>query len=215
MNSHSSPSLAYSSRDLFLGVALVGVLLGVFSTFGLFFAAPLALAVSIALFYYGHRQKRRPYIWAARLLMLPSACLTGVVVFAMFMFGAGPVYSRSDWPDSIYYIARVAENDTSNVKMSSLGRFIDEEYVWRQPFISSKLPDLADKFQLTEIPPQDVSPEFFEVFPYLWRPSFGPNCTFYATQGFDTVSRGNDGEHYYIMFDPDTQMLYVWYKDNF
>lgn len=209
------PSLAFTSRDLFLGVAVVAVLLGVYSTFGLVYAAPVALGIAIALCYWGYRSRRRAYLWAGGILMLPATGLTGIVSFIMIMFGIGPVHDQDDWPGEIRGFARIGQCDTSDVKVSCLESFIDSEYVWRQPFPYEKLPELVANGAFESIEPAAVSPNFFAAFPYLWRPAMGPNCEFYATTEFDPDGRGPDGEHYYLMHDRDRGLLYVWYKDNF
>jgi hypothetical protein len=149
------------------------------------------------------------------MLMLPAACLTGVVFFAMLMFGVGPDYYQSDLPSAIRGIARIGQTDTLGVKVSCLRNFLDSEYVWRQQFPYEKLPDLVASGEFESIERGAVTPNFFAAFPYHWRPAMGPNCEFYATTEFDPDGRGPDGEHFYLMHDRDRGLLYVWYKDNF
>ncbi len=206
MNSPPSPSLAFTSRDLFLGVALVGVLLGVFSTFGMFFAAPLALVIAIGLFYYGHRQQRRPYIWAARSLMLPAACLTAIVLFGRVFFGAGPIYSRAKWPTLVSEIATAAGADLDGVRVSCLGAFLDEEYVWRQRVPRENLEMLIAKLELAEQQAAQAETYRYQV-PYLWRPTKKPEnryFTGYLDEG-ETV----------MIHDPTTEWLHVYYHWDF
>lgn len=198
-----SQSLTFSSRDLFLGVALVAALLGTYLTFGMFYAAPTALFIAIGLFYSGHRLKRRPYIWAARLLMLPAACLTGVALFANLFFGIGPVYSRNQWPWPISEIAAASGANLDGARVTCyFVDALDAEYVWRQRVPAARVDEVVAKNHLIEhtSAPQEWRPS---DFPIWWRPGHTPNSRYFT--GY--LGKGDCA----LMYDPTTEWLYVWW----
>ena len=41
------------------------------------------------------------------------------------------------------------------------------------------------------------------------------NNQYLSTPNFPGDSRGPDGYHFFAIYDPESQRLYVWHKDNF
>jgi hypothetical protein len=210
------PSFAYTSRDLFLGVALVAVLFGVYANFGLLFATPLLFAMaSFVLRRIGRQRDRREYTHAGRFVMLPAIGLAFIALLAYGLLSVGPIYSPSNFPDEVHGIADIGGTDVGSAKVTCLGRFLDSDYVWRQPLPATKVANVASELHLEKIAPDRVSSRFFSSFPLIWRPTPTEQCEFYASPDFFEDLLGNDGDQYAVMYDPDSQLVYIWNRFRF
>jgi len=116
-------------------------------------------------------------------------------------------------------MVRTTQADTENLRVrESPWGFMDTEAVWRLKLDPKQLELLMqdlDTFEVATIPAEEVPPGFEAAFPWRWRPTRGANCEFYRTPNFDWGDRRADGNHFAMMYDPVSQFLYVWNKDNF
>jgi len=216
MNAPSSPSLAFTSRDLFLGVALIAIMLGVYGNFGLLFTAPLVFAMSwFILLRIGQRTQQHKYSRAASFMMLPTFGLSFAAILAYGLLSVGPIYSTSNFPDEVHRIADIGRTDVASAKVACLGRFLDADYVWRQPLPATKLPEVVAALYLEKIARDQVLREYYSAFPLIWRPAPTEQCEFFASPDFFEDRFGNDGDQYAVMYDPDSQLIYIWNRFRF
>jgi hypothetical protein len=131
------------------------------------------------------------------------------------LFDVGPTYSDAVSPHEFKRMAELASADTTSAKIAGLGSFLDREYVWRLSASDDQFDRIVKEYGLVTMAPQDVPGSFWQAFPRLWAPSPTVNSSYFATPGFPADARGDDGEHYFAMYDSQNERLYVWCKFNF
>jgi hypothetical protein len=102
-----------------------------------------------------------------------------------------------------------------DVRVVCRQHFFDSEYVWRIRVPAEKVDLIASELGLVETPLATVPPLFWRVFPRSWFRATSEDREFFATSQFPDNSRGPDGEHYFVMYDGKSQLMFVWYKFNF
>ncbi|MFK7819864.1 MAG: hypothetical protein AB8G99_14175 [Planctomycetaceae bacterium] len=141
----------------------------------------------------------------------------GLVVLRMLGGGATP--ARSQWPLELGDMVAVTRTPKSEIKlMVFYGGFLDEESVWRltaSPEQHQNLVENLKVYELAEVEAKTVPTDFEHIFPVLWRPTRNAACRFFTTPDFPWNSRGQDGTQFALMYDPNSQHLFVWNKDNF
>lgn len=208
-------SLRFTTGELLLAVGAVGATLSGFYSAGVFGGALVGLATGVALIVRGHRTARTWLTVGGYTLAALSACTAGATLAAWLLLGIGPVYSAEDWPHGYTQMAEVAAVDPARGRVACIGSFIDSEYAWRLPVPPDALPAIVADLGLKPVPAQKVPPAFRQAFPSWWRPKRDPRCRYFATPGFPAGGRGPDGEHYFLMFHPGQNCIYVWHKSNF
>jgi hypothetical protein len=129
--------------------------------------------------------------------------------------GAGPIESPEDYPYALEQIVKSNSSAVADVWAYDLGGFIDRESVWRIDLPPTLRDTFVANHGLTSVDATNVPIEFFKAFPRRWRPSHTPECEYFATPRFPATGRGQDGEHYFMMYDAKRGRMYVWLKSNF
>ncbi len=201
----------FSLRGLLMAVAGVACVLSGFSMHGVFGASSVTLALGLLLVVRGRQTKTRWITCAGLGLVFPSLLILGV----MQVFGIGPIFSRGSWPDECRRMAEIGGADRADSKVVGLGGFLDSAHAWRLSLDPVGLDAIAAKFELHPLPAGNAPSSFWEAFPRWWRPSHEQDCRYLSTLDFPAQSRGEDGYHYFAMYDPRNEWLYVWHKFNF
>ena len=96
------------------------------------------------------------------------------------------------------------------------GNFIDSQHLWRVEAGTALIPDIVKAWDVREVGSANDLPEaFWQHSPYWWRPPRTGSARYFVSDGFRTDSRGGDGSFYMMVYDETTELLYVWYKNNF
>lgn len=200
----------FSMRELFVAVTAVATLLGSWKLFDAFGLVVAVIILGASIFVIGVRRRRSWVTAVGGLLLLPSLGL-GLL---MLKFGPHPVYRDSQLPFGYNALAEAAGIDTSDAKVFCIQDLIDSEHIWRWCATRSQVELIVKHLGLKPVRSRDVSTSFHGRFPLWYRPpAKRGDC--YQSDKFPIYGRGNDGEHYLICFDPESQFLYVWYKFNF
>jgi hypothetical protein len=147
-----------------------------------------------------------------------------LVTLAVCMVTVAPVYlAYIDWPGRpgslpvpLGHALRDNGDLVGNVFVYDFwDNFIDSEHLWRIEAKPELLPLLVDAFDLRELPVADVPTRFWTQPPYWWQPSRSADARAFITPSFLAGSRGPDGDHYLMLYDPHDQVLYAWVKHNF
>jgi hypothetical protein len=199
--------LAYTSADLLVAVTLFGLVLGGYTAFGPWGAAPIAFVSAVLLNCLGHHYQRRLARVLGRLLILPAFLATVGALYFGILFGILPERFTGNWPDQVEETARVADASLDDVRVAKLPGFLDTEYVWRQSVPADGLESVVQHLGAKPHSSGTAPPEFFAAFPFLWRPSQTGHHRFFVTPDFVPDARGEDGQHYCLMYDLDNQRL--------
>jgi hypothetical protein len=161
--------------------------------------------------------KMKPVRWTRR-----HPFWTIVLLFAAITIVLSIVKFASDWPAFHQPVPQAIQDaakgnpdliGTANV-YDFWGNFIDRQHLWRVQMSPELIPILVKKFGLIEVDSADEVPkEFWQQQPYWWRPS--RSGRFFISPGFQADRRGADGDHFLMMYDESTSVIYVWYKNNF
>lgn len=148
------------------------------------------------------RQKRIILIFSVATVMF----FVGIVVSHRLDFPSFP--DEPPWQLEQAVGAKLAEIDSFS-SYNFLG-FLDTESLWRV----KANPDIAEQIvqglhvQSTKAVPQ----EFWRMPPWYWPRSLPENAELYQTAGFETVKLGDDGNHYFVVYDKSKNTLFVWHK---
>lgn len=94
-----------------------------------------------------------------------------------------------------------------------LGGFIDREWLWR---IDAKADLIAQVVAGLKLRRTDaVPPAFWRMAPHYWPRSLPAGAEAFHSQGFVADGRGQDGPHYFLLYDKTRQRAFVWFKNNF
>lgn len=202
--------LSFTSRDLLIGIALLAAVLGAYITFGLLGAAPALFAVALALLYLGRRYKHHLASLAALFLIGPAVLSLLAALVAFLVFGIGPRFNSARWPREIREIAALGHSDFARTKVTCHADFLDDEFAWRQRIAPAAMDAVSQKFAPVKLQPNEVPDWYFNKFPLWWRPGNYEQCRFFAN-GTPRESFGGEYEESRIMmYDPESQYLYVW-----
>jgi len=207
----------FSVRQLVITFAGIGCVLGVYRVFGVSAASLVVFLIGLGLLRFGPREQVFFRCIGCVLATISGICLLALLI-GWSVLGIGPVYSESAWPAELSEMADRADVDKRNVKVSRLGGFLDREQVWRLSVAADRLDDTLSQlseFKVEPVPSSDVPPEFWTQFPRWWRPVRRHDSLFFSSPEFPANLRGEDGYHYFVMYDPHGARLYVWFKSNF
>lgn len=194
-------------------LALVGLIAGVFgahSLFGLIGAFAVGVVLGTLMVCHG-RDTKRTWLVVAGLAALFFAF---TLPFA-FIGSYGPILDRSNFPFQLAQMIEVSGEDSDDVKVFDLGSYVDSEYTWRLKVSDAELARVLEEYKMTSVPAAEIPAEFFEIFPRSWRPPDNSACHGYSTVDFPVLSRGPETDHFFGVYDPETDYLYVWCKSNF
>jgi hypothetical protein len=122
-----------------------------------------------------------------------------------YLSGGGPIFLSANYPDGCERMIEAGNVDTADAKVYGLGGVLDREYVWRLTVSSGGLDRVISEFELSEVSRDLVPRSFWGVFPFWWRPAHSTNCRYLSTPNFPAASRGDDGEHFFTMYEPESQ----------
>jgi hypothetical protein len=199
---------AFSSAEMLIGVGLLAAVLGAYSQFGIWGAAPVSLAVAVFCIFVGHRFQRRVARWAGRILIVPALPATLWVLVLNVVLGQGPLLLQFHWPRAVEQIAKIAGDDLAGAKVYSLGGLLPHEHVWRQHIPRQNLGKVIDAIKLQSVSNTKDAQRYLQKFPASWRPEFTANCEFYTPDG--VLEYEGEGERWIVMYDSGNEWLYVW-----
>jgi hypothetical protein len=205
----------FSLRDLLVSVAAVASVLGGFSLYGITGVAIVTLILSWYL------TRRANLLDAPWVFTGGGVLMIGSLVVVLFMFlgwvllGIGPLLPHHSRPWGLSRMVEVSGVAAREIKVAGVGGWLDREYVWRLPMASDELEAIAAEYELEEVSARDTPGCFWRIFPPWWRPWHRPSSRYLSTRDFPSVQRGPDGEHFFAMYDPGAERLYVWCKSNF
>lgn len=205
----------FSIRELLFVVAGISCTLGGWSLYGILGASTITLILGALLAVNGRRATKPWHTRLGVVLAILSFCVLCLAFAIGTLFGVGPIYTRAAWPREFRQMALAANSNPGDVKIEGLGSFIDSAYAWRISVSPDRLQPILSNYSLKSIAAESVPSSFWRAFPLRWRPSQNANSRYYSTLNFPARSRGNDGEHYFVMYDSRDERLYVWYKYNF
>jgi len=94
-----------------------------------------------------------------------------------------------------------------------LSGFLDSEELWRVDAPSGAIEGFAGKLGMA---PTTAAPDvFWHLPPYYWPRRLPVGGRLYTTPNFPADSRGPDGNHYFMLLDPNRRQAFVWAKINF
>lgn len=206
----------FSLRDLFIAIAAVASMFGGFSLYGV---TGVTVAVAVLGRYLMCRGEYLDKEWVFGMggwLWASSVVVLLFMALGWVFGGIGPLLPWHSSPHGLLHMVEMADADAKDVNVAGLGGgFLDHEYVWRVPVTCDKLAAIINDYGLVEVQPTDVAPRFRRNFPPWWRPWHRKNSRYLATPDFPSDSRGPDGIHIFVMYDPGKERLYVWCKSNF
>ena len=205
----------FSVRDLLIAVAGVACVLSAFSMYGAFGASLIVAVFGVLLVVSGRRAHKRWVTFAGFALVVPSLCALAVMLAGWLLFDIGPIYSQVAWPHELQRMAKIGNAGAANAKVAGLGSFLDSEHVWRLSLSADELNTVTAEFGLLPVSADSVPPSFWQAFPRSWRPAHEQESRYFSTPNFPAQSRGPDGDHYFTMYDPGSEWMYVWHKFNF
>lgn len=119
-------------------------------------------------------------------------------------------------PDSVQWHLAQHHITPDENRLYTLGSFVDREWLWFARMTPEDVAMFIKAFQLAEVNASGGVPaQFFDMPPYWWRPQIDSPVTAYSTSDFPTGQRGPDGLHLFMLYDEESEELYVWVKDNF
>lgn len=131
-----------------------------------------------------------------------------VVIWAGWHFDFPAVADAPPWP-----IAKVLEGTSVHCYVYPLGGFIDKDFLWR---IDGTEASIASVIRALDMKPSATIPKaFWSRPPYYWPQAQRNGMIAYRSSGFADDNRGDDGEHFFLIHDTDTNRAYVWFRDNF
>lgn len=147
-------------------------------------------------------------------VVIVSVC----VVFLMLSVG----YARSiDFPPLRWGVPELLERrvedpelDTQVGRYYCLGRFLDKEWIWQARVGEATLDRIVVDCQMRTVAREDVSSEFMQMRPYWWKPTVSETTQAYTTENFVADSPGRDGWNAFMTWEPESQVLHMWIKDN-
>ena len=125
-----------------------------------------------------------------------------------------------DWPARpdvlLYPLTNILQEDAGLIDafyQYDLGGWFDHQWLWRidaHPDDISRIVARLDLKQTDEIPDA-----FWRMPPHYWPRSRGENIEAFQSARFIAESRGQDGCHFFMLYDRTQGRAYVWFKDNF
>ena len=94
----------------------------------------------------------------------------------------------------------------------TLSHFLDDECLWQVRIPREQLPTLAKDLALQRTPMETLPERFWKQPPYWWTKPSG-NLEAYQTP--TPVAKRGEGWNASAVYDPQTQLLYVWGENNF
>ena len=207
--------IRFSVREFLIAIAGFALILGGFTSFGMFGACCAALVVGTLFMFCGRKTNRNWMLWSGFAIILPAICTLGCLLAGWLVFGTGPVLFAARHPTGFTQMVRVADTNTQESKIFCLGKFLDSEHVWRLKLEPEGLDLLISHYGLVPVTSDHVPPDFGRLFPHWWQPQQNKQSRYLATPSFPAGSRGPDGDHCFTMYDSQDRYLYVWHKSNF
>lgn len=142
--------------------------------------------------------------------------LFGIFVL-WYVFSPRGEIDREEWPYSLQdACSAIGEDRVTGIRVCHLGGFIDDEFAWRLKVE----PDAAKElFELLGVKRADETLPMPEVFsnrrPRWWSLAKGEQRELYLSPLFEIDERGNDGEHYCVLYSRNSNTVRVWHKSNF
>lgn len=94
-----------------------------------------------------------------------------------------------------------------------LGGFIDHEWLWRIDAPPAAITHLVTSLKLQST--NRVPDAFWEMPPSYWPHSLPSRVEIFQSPGFVADTRGQDGNHYFLLHDKREAKTYIWLKNNF
>jgi hypothetical protein len=91
------------------------------------------------------------------------------------------------------------------------GAFLAHEYLWRFEASPEVMAQLTVKWKLT---PAAVPAVFWEMGPTDWIRAMPDGGEAFQSPGFKPLGWKPEGEHYFVLYDKEKGVAYVWFKDN-
>lgn len=210
-----SRTFRFSLGEFLLAIAALASVLGGWSAFGWLGAFSVAFVLGLMTFIRGMHTRKSWQLFLGGCVSLNALCGICLALLAWQLLGVGPVNSKTAWPREAREMAEVCEARPTEVKIYCLGGFIDSDYVWRMPADDGDVKRVVADYGLLPVSSEEVPGTFRGLFPMRWHPRHRSDSQYFATASFPAFDRGPDGDHFFAMYDPTNQWLYVWYKSNF
>ncbi|QDT67674.1 hypothetical protein MalM25_05750 [Planctomycetes bacterium MalM25] len=140
--------------------------------------------------------------------------------FSYRLTGTGEIYASEGWPYSLKVLTKqLGQENAKRPRVYSIGArdfFLDEEYLWRLDIKPDQLELVIDELDLESIDWELPTPEMFERRqPTWWRSDTDEDAQMFISSFFSLHDRGNDGEHFFAVYNKESGALRVWHKSNF
>ena len=205
----------FSTAEMLLGVSAISVVLGVGLAFGMLIGSWVALVIGLFVLIRsqasgGKREKKLGCLVSA-----PPIAAGAILTLLWGGCGIVPMLSPVGRPSDVLRMAELGDVSSYGIGVTGLGGFLDHQYVWRMAIAPDRLPAIVKEYELLPVEANDVPSSFWSVFPWRHRPPKRQTNRYFGSAEFGGNSRGQDGLHFFLMYDPQSQYLYVWHKDNF
>ncbi len=146
-------------------------------------------------------------------LMMPCFCFSKVVDVAF-----GPQWDKTMPARPVAQELKDAVGEeVSQVKAFSsfrLGGFLNSDYLWRFEAGPETVALIVTELNLK--PAGVVEKAFWEQPPEDWPKAMPVGGEAYRSDGFRFPPRvAGDGRHYFLVYDKERGVVYVWFMDNF
>lgn len=199
------------------GLVIVGaiVLVGAWWLLGMAIAAMVAFPLGICFLMLSQQARSGSTSkTAAMLIAIASFALTAVFLAGWLLFGIGPIYSTSRWPEGLQAMASAAHADYWDIQAETVEwGFLDAQHVWRIKLPPENLAAAVATHGMSEVQVKSLPFGFPSAFPPLWRPTLSTESRCFATTNFSDIQ--TDGDSYFAVYSPLTQTLSVWHRYRF
>lgn len=145
------------------------------------------------------------------------AGFAGVVLLGGMLFYCGYV----DFPSMNRTVPLVVKGLVENLEQQVseshfyfLNGFIDSEYIWQARIPVQTWDSIRSQLNLMPVDLKKIPVEFINMSPHWWRFYLSNGMEAYSTANFP-AGRGGDGLHVFAVWDPNQQIVRMWFKDNF
>lgn len=184
--------------------------------------APLIAAIITVLIYGGlDRAKKLEGLkhWARRLLThrgrLTIGIVCGFIAASVFLGYTDALPQNRGLPRSARYQPGPPSASLQDSRYYVISDFLDSEVVWRVQVPPSDVDAVVKALGMAAVSQDKIPTTFAQKPPLWWRPETGSDARAFSTGNFPTANRGGDGNHVFAVYNPQTERLHVWIKENF